>query len=175
MPYLLAAAAALRDSGAAVYWAGSVAQLAAEERLASLGRVRAVLLHSPSRGLSLRVRKRASDLLLSIFVAPFRWGALRAYLAGRGEGYGPAEAWGRVWSGRLSWVGRSAYEGDRWAGVPDWARLALESVRPGVVTPPDGASGDPMTKVAAELAYLSRFSLAEDLRVFLRATRGTIR
>jgi hypothetical protein len=32
-----------------------------------------------------------------------------------------------------------------------------------------------MTKVAAELAYLSRFSLAEDLRVFLRATRGTIR
>ena len=175
VPYLLAAAAALRDSGAAVYWAGSVAQLAAEERLASLGRVRAVLLHSPSRGLSLRVRKRASDLLLSIFVAPFRWGALRAYLAGRGEGYGPAEAWGRVWSGRLSWVGRSAYEGDRWAGVPDWARLALESVRPGVVTPPDGASGDPMTKVAAELAYLSRFSLAEDLRVFLRATRGTIR
>src|SRR5206468_1462557 len=113
VPYLLAAAAALRDSGAAVYWAGSVAQLAAEERLASLGRVRAVLLHSPSRGLSLRVRKRASDLLLSIFVAPFRWGALRAYLAGRGEGYGPAEAWGRVWSGRLSWVGRSAYEGDR--------------------------------------------------------------
>jgi len=175
VPYLLAAAAALRDSGAAVYWAGSVAQLAAEESLTSLGRVRAVLLHSPSRGLSLRVRKRASDLLLSIFVAPFRWGALRAYLAGRGEGYGPAEAWGRVWSGRLSWVGRSAYEGDRWAGVPGWARLALESVRPGVVTPPDGASEDPMSKVAAELAYLARFSLAEDLRVFLRAMRGTIR
>ncbi|TMQ59716.1 MAG: glycosyltransferase [Candidatus Eisenbacteria bacterium] len=174
VPYLLAAATALRDSGAAVYWAGSVAQLAAEESLGSLGRLRAVLLHSPSRGLSLRVRKRASDLLLSIFVAPFRWGALRAYLAGRGERYGPAEAWGRVWSGRLSWVGRSAYEADRWAGVPGWARLALESVRPGVVTPPDGASGDPMAKVAAELAYLSRFSLAEDLRVFLRATRGTI-
>ena len=174
VPYLLAAASALRDSGAALYWAGSVAQLAAEERLATLGGVRAVLLHAPSRGLSVRARKRASDLLLSIFVAPFRWGALRAYLAGRGARYGPGEAWGRVWTGRLSWVGRSAYETDRWADVPGWARLALESIRPGVVTPPNGTTGDPMASVAADLAYLSRFSLAEDLRVFLRATRGKL-
>lgn len=171
VPYLLAAATALRDSGAAIYWAGSVAQLAAEESLSLLGGVRAVLLHSPSRGLSLRMRKRASDLLLSIFVAPFRWGALRAYLVGRGEGYGPGEAWVLVWSGRLSWVGRSAYERERWVGVPAWARLALESMRPGVVTPPDGTVTDRMAHVSADLAYLSRFSLAEDLRVFLRATR----
>ena len=175
VPYLLAAAAALRDSGVATYWAGSVAQLASEESLGSLGGVRAVLLHAPSRGLSVRVRKRASDLLLSLFVAPFRWGALRAYLAGRGEAYGPGEAWGRVWSGRLSWVGRSAYEAERWENVPAWARLALESIRPGVVTPPNGASGDPMARVTADLAYLSRFSLAEDLRQFLRATRGDTR
>ena len=174
VPYLLAAASALRDSGAATYWAGSVAQLASEENLASLGGVRAVLLHAPSRGLSVRARKRASDLLLSLFVAPFRWGALRAYLAARGEGTTPAQAWGRVWTGRLSWVGRSAYETDRWENVPGWARLALESIRPGVVTPPDGVSGDPMSRVAADLAYLSRFSLAEDLRQFLRATRGTL-
>jgi hypothetical protein len=174
VPYLLAAASALRDSGAAVYWAGSVAQLASEERLSTLGTVRAVLLHAPSRGLSVRVRKRASDLLLSLFVAPFRWGALRAYLAGRGVGFTPAQAWGRVWMGRLSWVGRSAYEADRWANVPEWARLALESIRPGVVTPPNGATGDPMAKVTADLAYLSRFSLAEDLRVFLHATRGKL-
>ena len=174
VPYLLAAATALRDSGAATYWAGSVAQLASEESLVSLGGVRAVLLHTPSRGLSVRVRKRASDLLLSLFVAPFRWGALRAYLERRGEGYGPAEAWGGVWTGRLSWVGRSAYETDRWANVPGWARLALESIRPGVVTPPNGAPGDAMSKVAADLAYLSRFSLAEDLRQFLRATRGNL-
>ncbi len=172
VPYLLAAATALRDSGAATYWAGSVAQLASEETMASLGGVRAVLLHAPSRGLSVRVRKRASDLLLSLFVAPFRWGALRAYLARRGEGTTPAQAWSRVWRGRLSWVGRSAYEENRWANVPGWARLALESIRPGVVTPPNGAAGDPMSRVAADLAYLSRFSLAEDLRQFLRATRG---
>jgi len=171
VPYLLAAASVLRDSGAATYWAGSVAHLASEENLATLGGVRAVLLHAPSRGLSVRVRKRASDLLLSLFVAPFRWGALRAYLARRGEGYGPGEAWGRVWSGHLSWVGRRAYEAERWENVPGWARLALESIRPGVVTPPDGPSGDPMSLVAADLAYLSRFSLAEDLRQFLRATR----
>jgi len=174
VPFLLAAAASLRDSGAAIYWAGSVAQLAAEERLGSLGNVRAVLLHAPSRGLSVRARKRASDLLLSIFVAPFRWGALRAYLTSRGAQYGPGEAWGRVWSGRLSWVGRSAYEVERWADVPGWARLALESMRPGVVTPPNGSSGDPMARVAADLAYLRRFSLAEDLRVFLRATGRSV-
>jgi len=174
VPYLLAAATALRDSGAATYWAGSVAQLASEENLASLGGVRAVLLHAPSRGLSVRVRKRASDLFLSLFVAPFRWGALSAYLARRGETYTPAQAWGRVWLGRLSWVGRSAYEESRWANVPGWARLALESIRPGVVTPPDGLPGDPMSRVAADLAYLSRFSVAEDLRQFLRATRGNL-
>ena len=171
VPYLLAAATALRDSGAATYWTGSVAQLASEESLASLGGVRAVLLHAPSRGLSVRVRKRASDLLLSLFVAPFRWGALRAYLARRGEDYGPGEAWGRVWTGRLSWVGRSAYEAERWENVPPWARLALESIRPGVVTPPDGSRSDAMDRVTADLAYLSRFSLAEDLRQFLRAIR----
>jgi N-acetylglucosaminyl-diphospho-decaprenol L-rhamnosyltransferase len=170
VPYLLAAAAMLRDSGAALYWAGSVAQLAAEEHLSTLGTVRAVLLHAPSRGLSVRARKRASDLLLSIFVAPFRWGALREYLVKHGAQYGPGEAWGRVWSGSLSWVGRSAYETERWADVPGWARLALESLRPGVVTPPNGSTGDPMARVAADLAYLRRFSLAEDLRVFLRAT-----
>jgi len=174
VPYLLAAASALRDSGAATYWTGSVAQLASEENLASLGGVRAVLLHAPSRGLSVRARKRASDLLLSLFVAPFRWGALRAYLARHGEGYGPGEAWGRVWAGRLSWVGRRAYETERWENVPGWARLALESIRPGVVTPPNGAAGDPMSRIAADLAYLSRFSLAEDLRQFLRATRGNL-
>ena len=174
VPYLLAAASSLRDSGAATYWTGTVAQLAAGESPASLGGVRAVLLHAPSRGLSVRVRKRASDLLLSLFVAPFRWGALRAYLARRGEGYGPGEAWGRVWTGRLSWVGRSAYERERWEHVPGWARLALESIRPGVVTPPDGAGGDPMSRVTADLADLSRFSLAEDLRQFLRATRGNL-
>ena len=172
VPFLLSAASALRDSGAALYWAGSVALLASEDRLGTLGPVRAMLLHAPSRGLSVLARKRASDLLLSIFVAPFRWGALREYLAGRGARYTPAEAWGRVWAGRLSWVGRSAYEADRWADVPSWARLALESIRPGVVTPPNGASGDAMAQVAADLAYLSRFSLAEDLRVFLRETRG---
>jgi len=112
--------------------------------------------------------------LLSLFVAPFRWSALRAYLARRGESYTPAQAWGRVWTGRLSWVGRSAYEEDRWANVPGWARLALESIRPGVVTPPNGLAGDPMSRVTADLAYLSRFSVAEDLRQFLRATRGNL-
>jgi hypothetical protein len=183
LPYLLAAASALRDSGAAIYWVGAMAALAAGERPTRLGPLHAVLIYSPSRGLSLRARKRASDIALSLFVAPFRWGALRAYLSRRGERYGPGEAWGRVWSGRLSWVGRSAYEQDRWAGVPDWARLALESLRPGVVTPPGGdsgdraasVSGDRAASVSAELAYLSRFSLAEDLRLFLRATRGSAR
>ncbi len=175
LSYLLAAASALRDSGAAIYWVGSMAQLAAEEGASRLGPLRAVLLHSPSRGLSMKARKRASDLLVSLFVAPFRWGALRAYLAQRGERYGPREAWAGVWTGRLSWVGRSAYEQDRWADVPDWARLALESLRPGVVTPPNGSSADRAARGLAELAYLSRFSLAEDLRVFLRATRGSVR
>jgi lipopolysaccharide/colanic/teichoic acid biosynthesis glycosyltransferase len=76
--------------------------------------------------------------------------------------------------GRLSWVGRSAYEADRWADVPGWARMALESVRPGVVTPSNGLASDPMARVSADLAYLSRFSLAEDLRIFLRKTRGNL-
>ena len=171
LPYLLAVASALRDSGAAIYWVGALADLATGETSTRLGPLHAALIRSPSRGLSLRARKRVSDLALSLFVAPFRWRALRAYLSRRGERYGPGDAWGRVWSGSLSWVGRSAYEQERWAGVPDWARLALESLRPGVVTPPNGASGDRASSVLAELAYLSRFSLAEDLRLFLHATR----
>jgi GT2 family glycosyltransferase len=172
VPMLLAATSPLRDSGAAVYWAGTVAQLAGGENLGRLGPVRALLIHAPSRGLSVRVRKRATDLLLSLFVVPFRWGALRAYLARRGEGYGPAEAWGRVWSGRLSWVGRSEYEAERWERVPEWARLALQSVRPGVVTPRNGGSTNPMASVRADLEYVARFSMAEDLRRFLSATSG---
>ncbi|HTL99866.1 MAG TPA: hypothetical protein VL503_01935, partial [Candidatus Omnitrophota bacterium] len=75
-----------------------------------------------------------------------------------------------VWSGERSWVGRTEYERDRWAGVPAWARVALESVRPGVVSPADENGRAP--RLEAELAYLARFSLAEDLRIFLRATRG---
>jgi hypothetical protein len=73
-------------------------------------------------------------------------------------------------------VGRSAYEADRWTGVPAWARLALESLRPGVVSPANGAGSDRRARLESELAYLTRFSIAEDLRVFLRATdRGTRR
>jgi hypothetical protein len=171
LPGLLALGYALRDSGVAIYWTGALARLGSESALRRLGPLDVVLLHAPSRGLSLRVRKRASDLLLSLLIAPFRWGRLRGYLAARGEGLGAAEAWRRVWAGERSWVGRSAYERDLWAGVPDWARLALESVRPGVVTPADGAGLDRQSRVAMELAYLARFSLAEDLRIFLRATR----
>jgi lipopolysaccharide/colanic/teichoic acid biosynthesis glycosyltransferase len=73
-------------------------------------------------------------------------------------------------------VGRTEYERERWAGVPAWARLALESVRPGVVSPADEDGRDAArrdaSRLEAELAYLARFSLAEDLRIFLRATRG---
>jgi signal transduction histidine kinase len=173
IPYLLALAASLRDSGAAVYWAGSVAHLAAaagESR--RLGPLRAVLLYSPSRGLSLRARKRVSDLALSFLVAPWRWGNLRDYLAARGEAIGPGEAWRQVLSGERSWVGRSAYESDRWTGVPAWARLALESLRPGVVSPSSDATSDRRARLESELAYLARFSLAEDLRIFLKATAG---
>lgn len=171
VPYLLAMGTALRDSGAALWWAGSVAHLAAaagESR--RLGPLDAVLLHAPSRGLSLRARKRASDLFLSFLVAPWRWGSIRTYLADRGEGLGAGEAWRQVVTGARSWVGRSAYEADRWTGVPDWARLALESLRPGVVSPANGAGSDRRARLESELAYLTRFSIAEDLRVFLRAT-----
>jgi hypothetical protein len=171
LPYLLALASALRETGVAVYWAGSLAQLAPAVAARKLGPLDAILLHAPSRGLSVRGRKRASDLLLSLLVAPWRWRGLSAYLSARGEGSGPAEAWRQVWSGRRSWVGRSAYERDRWAGVPAWARPALESLRPGVISPADRADADRAARVESELAYLTRFSLAEDLRIFLRATR----
>lgn len=174
LPYHLALAQALRDSGVAIYWAGSLARLASERALQKLGPVDAVMLHAPSRGLSLRARKRATDLLLSLLVAPFRWRGLRAYLAARGEACGSGGAWRQVWSGERSWVGRSAYESDLWTGVPDWARVALESIRPGVVTPAGGAAADRQGRLDSELAYLSRFSLAEDLRIFLRAT-GRVR
>ncbi len=170
LPYLLALAHALRDSGVAIYWAGSLSRLASEGALRRLGPVDAVLLHAPSRGLSLRARKRASDLFLSFLVTPFRWRRLRAYLAERGEGQGPGAAWRQVWSGERSWVGRSAYESDLWVGVPDWARLALESLRPGIVTPANGTPVDRQARLESELAYLSHFSLTEDLRIFLRAT-----
>jgi N-acetylglucosaminyl-diphospho-decaprenol L-rhamnosyltransferase len=173
IPYLLAVAATLRDSGAAIYWAGSVSHLAHAVAARKLGPLDAVLLHAPSRGLSLRARKRASDLLLSFLVAPWRWGRLRAYLAERGEAIGPSEAWRQVVGGSRSWVGRSAYEADRWIGVPPWAQLALESLRPGVVSPSNGA--DRAARLESELAYLTRFSLAEDLRIFLRATAGGTR
>jgi N-acetylglucosaminyl-diphospho-decaprenol L-rhamnosyltransferase len=175
LPYLLALGSALRDSGAAVYCAGSLAHLLPEGSAQRLGPVPAVLLHAPSRGLSLRARKRAADLLLSFLVAPWRWRGLGAYLARRGDRIGPGEAWRQVWSGERSWVGRSAYETDRWAGVPDWARLALESLRPGVVTPANGASSDRADRMTSELAYLTRFSFAEDLRIFLRVTAGGAR
>jgi len=170
LPDLLSLGYALRDTGVAIYWTGALARLGSESAMRRLGPLDVVLLHAPSRGLSLRVRKRASDLLLSLLVAPFRWSRLRGYLATHEEGLGATEAWRKVWTGERSWVGRSAYERDLWAGVPDWARLALESVRPGVVTPADGAALDRQSRVETELAYLARFSLAEDLRIFLRAT-----
>jgi N-acetylglucosaminyl-diphospho-decaprenol L-rhamnosyltransferase len=173
VPYLLALASALRDSGAAIWWSGSVAHLASttgESR--RLGPLEANLLHAPSRGFSLRARKRASDLLLSFLVAPWRWGRLRAYLVSRGESIGPGEAWWQVLAGERSWVGRSRYETDLWTGVPDWARLALEPLRPGVVSPGNGSGADRRGRLESELAYLSRFSLAEDLRIFLRATEA---
>ncbi len=175
IPFLLAMAAALRDSGVAVYWAGSVAHLASSALETRLGPVSAVLLHAPSRGLSLKARKRASDFVLSFFVAPWRWGRIRNYLTARGETIGPGEAWRLVLAGERSWVGRSAYEADRWAGVPAWARVALESLRPGVVSPSDGADSDRGARLESELAYLQRFSVAEDLRIFLRATAGVAR
>lgn len=175
LPYLLSLAAALRDTGVAVYWAGALAQLAPAVAARRLGPLDAVLLHAPSRGLTLKVRKRASDLFLSFAIAPLRWRGLAASLKANGEGLGAGEAWRRVWSGERSWVGRSAYEHDRWTGVPAWARLALESLRPGVFSPANGASSDRFARVEAELAYLTRFSLAEDLRVFLRATRQAAR
>ncbi len=170
LPYLLALAYSLRDSGVAIYWAGPLARLASEGALRRLGPVDAVLLHAGSRGVSLRARKRASDLFLSLVVAPFRWRRLREVLAARGEALGPGAAWRQVWSGERSWVGRSAYERDLWTGVPDWARLALESIPPGVVTPACGGAPDRQARLESELAYLARFSLAEDLRIFLRAT-----
>ncbi|HET9251285.1 MAG TPA: glycosyltransferase family 2 protein [Candidatus Eisenbacteria bacterium] len=173
VPYLLALASSLRDTGAAVWWAGSVAHLAsASGEPRRLGPLEANLLHAPSRGFSLRARKRMSDLLLSFLIAPWRWGRLRAYLASRGESIGPGEAWRQVLAGERSWVGRSRYEADLWTGVPDWARLALEPLRPGVVSPGNGRGADRSGRLESELAYLSRFSLAEDLRIFLRATEG---
>jgi len=176
LPYLLALAAALRDSGAAIYWAGSLAHLVPGSGRA-LGPLDATLLHAPSRGFSLRARKRASDVFLSVLVAPWRWRGLKHHLAASGGSLGAGEAWRRVWSGERSWVGRTEYERDRWAGVPSWARLALESVRPGVVSPADengagAATRRSVSRLEAELAYVDRFSLAEDLRIFLRATRG---
>lgn len=173
IPFLLAIATGLRDSGAAVYWAGSIAHLAtAAGQRRQLGPLPAVLLHAPSRGLSLHARKRASDFMLSFLVAPWRWGKIRTYLASRGEPIGPGEAWRSVLAGERSWVGRSPYEADRWIGVPAWARVALESLRPGVVSPSENAGADRGARLESELAYLSRFSFAEDLRIFLRATGG---
>ena len=175
LPYLLSLASALRDTGVAVYWAGALAHLAPAVSARALGPLDATLLHAPSRGLSLKARKRASDIFLSLVVAPWRWRGLAASLKSTGESRSPGEAWRRVWSGERSWVGRSDYERDRWTGVPAWARLALESLRPGVFSPADGTPSDRFARVEAELAYLTRFSLAEDLRVFLRATREAAR
>jgi hypothetical protein len=110
--------------------------------------------------------------MLSFLVAPWRWGKIRSYLASRGEAIGPGEAWRSVLAGRRSWVGRSPYEADRWIGVPAWARVALESLRPGIVSPSENAGADRGARLESELAYLSRFSFAEDLRIFLRATGG---
>ena len=139
-----------------------------------VGPLDAVLLHAPTRGLAPRARKRLSDLALSFFVAPWRWRGLRDYLAAHEAPLRPGDAWRLVWTGERSWVGRSRYESDRWAGVPAWARLALQTLRPGVVSPslPNGAreGADRAARVESELAYLSRFSMAEDLRLFLRAT-----
>jgi len=171
LPYLLALASALRDSGAAIYWAGSLARLMPTSSARGIQPLDAVLLHAPTRGLSLRGRKRASDVFLSLAVVPWRWRGLRRHLA-RSEGaMGAGEAWRRVWSGERSWVGRSDYERARWEGVPAWARLALEPIRPGVVSPADDDGRERSARVEAELAYLGRFSIAEDLRIFLRATR----
>lgn len=173
IPYLLAMAAALRDSGAAVYWAGPVAHLAsAAGNVGTLGPLSAVLLSAPSSGVSIRTRKRVSDLALSFLIAPWRWGRLKKYLIASSEPIGPGQAWRQVVFGERSWVGRSAYETNRWNGVPDWARLALESLRPGVVSPAGGAPSSARERLEIELAYLFRFSMAEDLRIFLRVTRG---
>lgn len=174
LPHLLAVGAALRECGAAIWWAGPAALLAPLGAESRLGPLDAVLLHTPSRGLGPRTRKRVSDLFLSFLVAPWRWGGLRAYLAAHEEPLRPAEAWRQVWSGERSWVGRSRYEVDRWAGIPSWARLALQTLRPGVVSPALSSKNgaDRTARVESELAYLSRFSMAEDLRLFLRATRG---
>jgi N-acetylglucosaminyl-diphospho-decaprenol L-rhamnosyltransferase len=173
IPHLLAVGLALRESGAAVYWAGPASRLAPLGAGARLGPLDATLLYAPSRGLGLRARKRASDLFLSFVVAPWRWRGLRAYLSAQGVPLRPEEAWKLVWSGERSWVGRSGYEADRWAGIPAWARLALQTLRPGVVSPapPPGAGTDRSARLESELAYLTRFSMAEDLRLFLRATQ----
>lgn len=174
LPYLLALASALRDSGAAVYWGGSLSRLVPGTGPRGLGPLDAALLHAPSRGLSLRARKRASDVFLSLVIVPWRWRGLHRHLVRRAPGLKPGDAWRQVWAGERSWVGRTDYERDRWAGVPPWARLALEPIRPGVVSPADGperAGNGPAARVETELAYLARFSVAEDLRIFLRATR----
>jgi len=174
LPHLLAVGAALRESGAAIYWGGPASHLAPLGIDSRLGPLDAALLHTPSRGLGLRARKRASDLFLSFVVAPWRWRGLRAYLATLESPLRPGEAWKLVWSGERSWIGRSRYESDRWAGVPSWARLALQTLRPGVVSPapPNGAGNDRAARLESELAYLTRFSVAEDIRLFLRATQG---
>ncbi len=174
LPHLLAVGAALRECGAAIWWAGAAAQLAPLGAKSRLGPLDAVLLHTPSRGLGPRTRKRMSDLFLSFLVAPWRWRGLRAYLAAHEAPLRPADAWRQVWTGERSWVGRSRYEVDRWAEIPSWARLALQTLRPGVVSPapPNGSGADRAARVESELAYLSKFSMAEDLRLFLRATRG---
>ncbi len=173
LPRLLALGMALRESGAAIYWAGAAARLAPLGPESRVGPLDAVLLYAPTRGLGLRARKRMADLFLSLLVAPWRWNGLRAYLHAHEERLAPGAAWRLVWSGERSWIGRSRYEADRWAGVPTWARLALQSLRPGVVSPgaANGAQVDRAGRLESELAYLSRFSLAEDLRLFLRATR----
>jgi len=174
LPHLLAAGVALRESGAAIYWAGPAARLAPVGVDSRVGPLHALLLHAATRGLAPRARKRISDLLLSFLVAPWRWQGLRDYLAANEAPLRPGDAWRLVWSGERSWVGRSHYERDRWAGVPSWARLALQTLRPGVVSPslPNGDGIDRASRIESELAYLSRFSVAEDLRLFLRATAG---
>jgi hypothetical protein len=174
LPRLLALGVALRESGAAIYWSGPAARLAPLGPESRLGPLDAVLLHAPSRGLGLRARKRLSDLFLSFLVAPWRWRGLRRYLASHEQPMRPRDAWRLVWSGERSWIGRTRYEDDRWAGVPTWARVALQTLRPGVVSPAasNGVPADRGARLESELAYLSRFSLAEDLRLFLRATRG---
>jgi len=173
LPRLLALGMALRESGAAIYWAGAAARLAPLGPESRVGPIDAVLLYAPTRGVGLRARKRMTDLLLSLFVAPWRWRGLRAYLNAHEERLAPGAAWRLVWSGERSWIGRTRYESDRWAGIPPWARLALLTLRPGVVSPgtTNGAGTDRAARLESELAYLSRFSLAEDLRLFLRATR----